>query len=112
MTDTTTVPFDVTAAGEDEGNGSIPTRVRIEGAPRFTPNQMRRIAAATGRSIGQLMNDPADVMQAAIWMNLTAAGHNVTWAQAGDVECEFVPAADPFSPESATTEPRSAGSGG
>jgi len=96
------------------GNGAaLPDSVKVSATPRFTPNQYRRLMAATGLDLSKLMADAANVMQACVWFALAEAGHHPTWEEAGDVHIEFeVAAADPFSDASVTTEPPSAATGG
>lgn len=59
---------------------------------RFTPNEMRQLKQATGRTMTDLMGedgDDADRMQAMAWLELRRQGHDPTWDQAGDVALVF-----------------------
>lgn len=85
------------------GTRALPQFVKIQGAPRFSANQLRMVQAATGRSMEQLMNDAASVVQAFVWLQLRRDGYEVTFDEAGDVPIEFaddVP--DPTSSATAT----------
>jgi hypothetical protein len=91
----------------------LPTTVQVGGTPRMTPNELRFLKVATGRTLQELFADEADAMQAMVWVRLRRDGYTVTWDQAGDVEADMtdVPV-DPTNVANSPTSPLSADSGG
>jgi hypothetical protein len=70
-----------------------PLPAEIAPAQNLSPNEMRAVKEATGRSLTELLGgDPSDLdmapdrLQALIWCALRRAGWpDVTWDEAGDV---------------------------
>lgn len=95
----------------------LPVRIRVDGT--MTPNEMRALKHATGRSLTELMGgDPEDLelapdrLQSLVWVALRRAGHDVSWEQAGDVLPDMeAPAPDPTLTASSNSSSTSAGSG-
>ena len=55
---------------------------------RFTPNELRKLKAETGRTMTELLGpeaDDGDKMQTLAWLSLTRDGYSVTWAGCGDI---------------------------
>jgi len=55
---------------------------------RFTPNEIRKLKAETGKTMTELMGpeaDDADRMQTLVWLRLIREGHEVTWAACADI---------------------------
>lgn len=81
---------------------------------RLSPNEMRTLKEATGRTLEALLGEEAEMAdrtQTIVWVRLRRDGHpDVTWEEAGDVVVEFV-AADPTSGGPSTSSPGSADSG-
>lgn len=76
----------------------LPEKIRM--AQSLTPNEMRLLKAATGRSLTELIGGDAedmeqapDRMQTMIWIALRRAGYDVSWEAAGDVEPDMAPVA-------------------
>jgi hypothetical protein len=91
----------------------LPETVQIGGTPRLTPNELRFLKVATGRTLSDLFGDEADAMQAMVWLKLRRAGHHVTWEQAGDVEADMTDGPpDPTKVGTLPTSPLSADIGG
>lgn len=92
---------------------TLPDEIRIDGAPRFTPNEIRALkVAAGGRPYGEVMNDEADAMQAMVWVTLRRQGFEPTWEQAGEVFFVMEGATpDPTNGERSTNGPHSVVSG-
>ena len=98
---------------------ALPDSVTITGQPsdfRLTANEMRKLKAASGHTMTDLMGetaDEADRMQAMVWLLLRRDGFtDVTWDQAGDVAVEYEePEPDPTSGERSSSSPTSAASG-
>jgi hypothetical protein len=92
---------------------TLPTTVQVGGTPRLTPNELRFLKVATGRTLQDLFADEADAMQAMVWIKLRREGHTVTWEQAGDVEADMTETpVDPTNGPVSLTSPPSAVSGG
>lgn len=92
--------------------GGLPASVRVGGAPRLTPNELRFLKVSTGRTLESLFSDEADAMQSMVWLKLRRAGYAVTWEQAGDVEADMADVAvDPTKPEPSPTSPLSVATG-
>jgi hypothetical protein len=68
---------------------NLPDHLVIHGAPRFSANQLRQIRAVSGKTMEQLLEDGADVIQANAYITLRKMGHAPTWDQAGDIPVEF-----------------------
>lgn len=87
----------------------LPTSVRVGGTPRLTPNELRFLKVATGRTLTDVMSDEADAIQAMVWLKLRRMGHVVSWEQAGDVEADMseAEAVDPTSGGPSPTSPLS-----
>ena len=69
---------------------TLPETIRTRQS--LTPNEMRALKAATGRTLDDLLGGEAEDMdrapdriQSLVWCALRRAGHDVTWDQAGDV---------------------------
>ena len=69
---------------------ALPASIRV--ASTLTPNEMRALKAATGRSLNELLGGEAEDMELApdriqslVWVALRRAGHDCTWGEAGDV---------------------------
>lgn len=81
----------------------LPDEVKLTttAGTRFTPNELRRLKAETGRTMTELLGpeaDDGDKMQTLAWLMLTRDGFEVTWADCGDIHIEIeVPADDPTS---------------
>ncbi len=90
----------------------LPATVQVGGTPRLTPNELRFLKVATGRSLQDLFGDEADAMQAMVWVKLRRLGHLVTWDQAGDVEADMSETpVDPMNAGPLPTSPLSAATG-
>ena len=95
------------------GADGKPVSIRMAGSPRMTPNELRLLKAATGRSLADVMGDEADAMQALVWLRLRRAGYALAWEAAGDVEAELVePPPDPTSGGPSGVSPLSVTTGG
>lgn len=117
-------PFDLPPAVPDEVVDAI--AVDLEKPLRLSPDGMRALQKATGRTLTDLLQDDADeaariqVMAFAdLYRRYARLGHlpdaAQIWAQAGRAYVEFTaPAstADPLGDESSTTSRPSAGTGG
>jgi hypothetical protein len=98
----------------DNGTVSEPEVVHIDSEHvRMSPQAMRMLTAATGRTLEQLMDseESADKFQALAFVELHRRHRDVgpaeLWEMAGDVEVELTPpAADPFGTGSSTLAPR------
>jgi hypothetical protein len=92
----------------------LPEQLTISGTPdlRMTPNQIRALKAATGKTLEQLMGpqaDDGDRMQAIAWLELRRLGFEVDWEEAGDVPLQFeTEEPDPTSGGSSSSSPPSA----
>ena len=69
---------------------TLPASIRV--ASTLTPNEMRALKAATGRGLNDLLGGEAEDMdlapdriQSLVWIALRRAGHDCSWAEAGDV---------------------------
>ena len=95
----------------------LPTSVSVSQAGdfRMTPNEMRELKAATGKTLTDLMGDEgedADRVQALIWLQLRRDGYEPSWEQAGDVSVIYEgEVADPTSAAPSKSWPLSADSG-
>jgi hypothetical protein len=79
---------------------------------RFTPNELRVLKAATGKTLTELQGDEIDMMQAMAWVSLYRLGHRVEWEVAGDVLIDMGERqADPTKRESSPDSRASAASG-
>ena len=96
-------------------NGDLPSVVVADpNNIALTPNEMRALRAATGRTISDLFSDgnEEDAMQAVVWLALRREGYTATWDQAGDVGMSMdVAKSDPTPTKSWPPGPGSAGSG-
>lgn len=111
-TEMSTTEYEVGAPEELDGARPLPEFVTLTRAPRMSANEMRTLKAMTGRPLDELMSDPADTMQALVWLKLRREGYRVTWEQAGDVQGDTSgEAPDPTSSGGSTSLPPSAGSG-
>ena len=66
----------------------LPAEITISQGQTPTPNEMRRLKEAAGMPLTDIFSDgadPADQMQAGIWLELTRRGYQPTWEQAGDI---------------------------
>lgn len=78
----------------------LPEVVPLAGvAESLTPNEMRALKDASGRTLTELLGgDPEDLdagpdrVQALLWVALRRSGHDVSWEDAGDVRPDFTPA--------------------
>src|SRR5262245_18798840 len=68
----------------------LPDHVTVTGAARFSANELRQIRAVSGKSMEQLMEDGADVIQASAYISLRKKGYALSWDEAGDIPVEFV----------------------
>jgi len=68
---------------------NLPDHLVIHGAPRFSANELRQIRAVSGKSMEQLLEDGADVIQANAYITLRKQGFQPSWDQAGDIPVEF-----------------------
>lgn len=84
--------------GAAEGLSRLPDRlpdsvtVSESAGVSFTPNQMRRLKAETGRTMEELMGEVAaeeDRLQTMAWLALVREGYSPSWDQAGDVALRF-----------------------
>jgi hypothetical protein len=79
----------------------LPDTITISGDPsamRWTPNEMRALKAASGRTMTELLGegaDDADRMQALVWLRLYQDGHQPDWEAAGDVAIVYQEAPEP-----------------
>ncbi len=86
----------------------LPTHVEVRDANdlRVSPNELRALLAATGRTMTALMGDDADDadrMQAIVWLELRRRGFRPTWDEAGDVAISFgTPTPDPTETDTST----------
>jgi hypothetical protein len=72
----------------------LPERIEVANANDLSvsPNELRALKAATGRTMTALMGDDADDedrMQAVVWLELRRRGYRPTWDEAGDVSIAF-----------------------
>lgn len=104
------------ASGPNGGGETVspsPLPVAVPMVTRFSPNELRVLKAATGRTLTDLQTDENDMMQAMAWIGLYRLGHRVTWEQAGDCYLDMRPEApDPLAGGTTTSSQRSADSGG
>lgn len=72
----------------------LPDKVEIDKGMTLTPNEMRALRDATGRTLTDLLggsseagelDDSPDQVQALLWTVLRRQGFDPTWDQAGDV---------------------------
>jgi hypothetical protein len=72
----------------------VPDTVTVRAGMMLAPQEMRDLAAVTGRPLSEVLDtaggeddlDAApDRTQALVWTVLRRLGHDVTWAQAGQV---------------------------
>jgi len=103
---------------EESDLKTLPTQITVDAAPgsiSFTPNELRLLKAATGRTMTDLMGEngeDADKMQAVVWIELRRRGHSPSWEDAGDVAIAFeAPVSDPSQIATSTASPPSATSG-
>jgi hypothetical protein len=97
----------------DVGSRSLPREVAIEGAPSFSPNELRVLKAMTGSTLEAIMNDEVDAVQAMVWLSLRDLGYTPTWDEAGNVRGRMVEVpVDPSIGGDSTMSPPSAASGG
>jgi len=71
-----------------------PGMVTIESTDgvRFTPNELRRLKAETGRTMTELLGpdaDDGDRMQTLAWLHLLREGTPIQWDACGDVAIEI-----------------------
>lgn len=68
---------------------------------RFTPNELRKLKASTGKTMTELLGpdaDDGDKMQTLAWLSLTRDGYDVAWQECGDLAIVVeVPPDDPTS---------------
>jgi hypothetical protein len=96
---------------------SLPATIRV--ASTLTPNEMRALKAATGRSLNDLlaggaedMDQAPDRIQSLVWCALRRAGHDCSWDEAGDVAPDMTDEAeDPTNGASSTPSSTSAAGG-
>lgn len=95
----------------------LPESIRV--ASDWTPNELRRLKAETGRALQDLiggdendMDKAPDRIQSLVWIALRRAGYDCSWDEAGDVRPDMSEAEpDPTPPGSSISSSRSAGSG-
>jgi hypothetical protein len=73
----------------EEEKPALPDHLVVRGAPRFSANELRQIRAVSGKSMEQLLEDGADVIQANAYTMLRKQGFQLTWEEAGDIPVEF-----------------------
>lgn len=82
---------------------ALPDSVKLTttAGTRFTPNELRKLKAETGRTMTELLGpeaDDGDKMQTLAWLMLTRDGYALSWSECGDIHIEIeVPADDPTS---------------
>lgn len=72
----------------------LPDSITVTATPemRLSPNDIRRLREQTGRTFAELSGDEADEadrMQTMTWLQLRRQGHDVRWADCGDIAVEF-----------------------
>ena len=103
---------EVTELAPTNGTRPLPEFVAVGQSPRFSPNELRLIKVVTGMTLQDIAQDPADMMQAAVWCRLRREGYDVSWEQAGDVQADMTPEpVDPTSGAPSRTSPPSAATG-
>jgi hypothetical protein len=97
----------------------LPDFVRVGGIGdvRLSPNEVRMLRAATGKTMTNLLGDDADdadKLQATVWLTLRRDGYSPTWDDCGDIQISMGGAdeSDPTNAPSPTERPSSADSGG
>jgi hypothetical protein len=89
----------------------VPGVVKIKPGMMLAPQEMRDLAAVTGRSLSEVLDasgaeDDMDLApdrtQALVWTVLRRLGHDVTWDEAGRVGVEVADALDPTNAASST----------
>jgi hypothetical protein len=99
---------------------TLPKSVRVSEGMTLTPNEMRELKAATGRSLSDLLGGDAEDMdkapdriQSLVWIALRREGHDCTWDEAGDVQPDSSPVPlDPTKPANSNSSPLSVATGG